>query len=239
MTTTTAPLTENRFVSGEYVRAARDLPVEGRAIVVNTGTRPAWTSLEPRRPLPAFSSTILVDTTVSWAESLVVLKVDDEAGPTAEIVDEPEWVRLGDVVGEHIGPGTPFPVDTPLWKGPQDVLDVVEFDPGQALGGGPSGPRAFELRANLWFAPAGTDCGIHVLHDFIEVHTQVVGVGRMQKFRDQDHATLVEDVVMGEGYTTPVPFCGRTDEGGFVYPWHQYRADTDCVWLALEYHQLP
>jgi hypothetical protein len=22
----------------------------------------------------------------------------------------------------------------------------------------------------------------------------------------------------------------------FIYPWHQYYADTDCIWLAIEYH---
>ncbi|MDX3376575.1 hypothetical protein PV390_19455 [Streptomyces sp. ME02-6991-2A] len=34
--------------------------------------------------------------------------------------------------------------------------------------------------------------------------------------------------------------CGRTAgaDGSFQYPWHQYRADTDCVWLAVEYHRV-
>lgn len=234
----TVPLTANRFVSGEYVKAPRDLPIPGRAIVVNTHPSPAWTALEPRRPLPGFSSTVLVDGTVSSAESVLVLRTADHAGPLADITGEPGWVRLGDVVGEHVGPGRPFDRATPLWRGPQDRLDTVTFDPGLATGGPPVGDRRFALLANLWFAPANTDCGIHVLHDFLEVHTQVLGVGRMQKFRDQDHATLAEDVVMGEGYTTPVPFCGLGEDPRFVYPWHQYRADTDCVWLALEYHLL-
>lgn len=228
----------NRFVSGEYFEAPRDLKIPGRAIVVNTHPSPAWTALEPRRPLPGFSSTILVDGVVSSADSVLVLTVDEHAGPLSTIVDEPGWVRLGDVVGGHVGPGRPFDRATPLWRGPQDRLDTVTFDPGLATGGPATGQRRFALLANLWFAPAGTDCGIHVLHDFLEVHTQVLGVGRMQKFRDQDHATLAEDVVMGEGYTTPVPFCGLNADGGFSYPWHQYRADTDCVWLALEYHLL-
>jgi hypothetical protein len=247
----TVELTENRFVRGSYIRQPRDLPIEGRAIVVNTGTVPAYPSPAPRRPLPPFSSTILIDTTIATAESVLILRPGDGAAGAAgagageipadlaAITHEPGWVRLGDVVGEHSGPGRPFPPETPLWRGPQDRLDVLEFDPGALLGAAPTGPCRFDLRVNLWFAPAGTDCGIHVVHPFIEVHTQVFGTGRMQKFHRQDHATGYEDVVMSPGYTTPVPFCAPAPGGDWVYPWHQYRADTDCVWLALEYHARP
>jgi hypothetical protein len=58
----------------------------------------------------------------------------------------------------------------------------------------------------------------------------------MQKFQTQNAATLYEDVRMSAGYTTPVPFCSIQDADRFLYPWHQYYADTDCIWLALEYH---
>jgi hypothetical protein len=43
---------------------------------------------------------------------------------------------------------------------------------------------------------------------------------------------------MGPGYTTPDPFCGTAPDGTFDYPWHQYRAESDCVWLAIEYHAM-
>ena len=58
----------------------------------------------------------------------------------------------------------------------------------------------------------------------------------MQKFNAQDHATLYHDEMMSPGYTTSVPFCRVTDPHTFVYPWHQYYADTDCIWMAVEYH---
>lgn len=88
---------------------------------------------------------------------------------------------------------------------------------------------------NLWFAPAGTDCGLHDRHPFLEVHTQVQGTGRMQTFRAEDHATLRQDVLMSPGHTHD-PFCDLGPDGAFRYPWHQYRADTDSLWLAVEYH---
>jgi hypothetical protein len=86
------------------------------------------------------------------------------------------------------------------------------------------------VNVNLWFASSGTDCGIHNRHSFIEVHTQIMGIGRMQKFAANDQSTLFEDIYMAPG-TTHEPFCGKD----YLYPWHQYYADTDCIWLAVEY----
>jgi hypothetical protein len=41
---------------------------------------------------------------------------------------------------------------------------------------------------------------------------------------------------MSPGYMTPVPFCSVEENTRFIYPWHQYYADTDCIRLAIEYH---
>ena len=88
----------------------------------------------------------------------------------------------------------------------------------------------------MWVAPSQTHCFIHNKHDFIEIHSQIFGHGRMQKFKAQDYATLYEEIPMSPGYTTPLPFCHIKDNRTFVYPWHQYYTETDCIWLAIEYH---
>ena len=231
------------FVQATLVLDAKDYPVEGRAIVVNTGVTDAFVAESPRKSIPALSSTTLVDTRVEQADALVLLRPSGDAD-MAEIVREDGWSLLGDLLGEAAPEPAgvrPFPRETPLWKSPQDEAGCVVFDPAHLLKetGSPRSRRAFLTKVNLWFAPAGTDCAIHNLHDFVEVHTQVHGLGRMQKFRAQDHSTLYEDVLMSPGYTTPDPFCRTAADGGFTYPWHQYRADTDCIWLAVEYHALP
>lgn len=160
---------------------------------------------------------------------MLLLRVRDEPG-MAGIVTEPGWHHFADLL-----PG--FPRDTGLYRGPRDRIGTVEFDPAVALGEDhPIGVRRFDVWVNLWFAPAGTDCGLHDTHEFVEIHSQVHGYGRMQKFWANDHAALYEDVLMSPGHTPPVPFCRTRPGGGFTYPWHQYRADTDCVWLAVEYH---
>ncbi|MFI6108925.1 hypothetical protein [Streptomyces sp. NPDC051310] len=227
-------------VEATLVRNARDHRIHGTAIVVNTGISAVPLAETPRTSIPALSSAILADTVIERADTLVLLRVHDDGG-MAGITGEPGWALLGDLFGEDAAPGDglPFPRETPLWKSPQDDAGTVTFDAAHLLKEipEPAAPETFDIKVNLWYAPAGTDCFIHNQHDFIEVHTQVHGIGRMQKFREQDHRTLYQDVVMSPGYTTPDPFCSTGPDGTYVYPWHQYRADTDCVWLAVEYHR--
>ncbi|MEZ7007349.1 hypothetical protein [Streptomyces sp. AD55] len=230
-------------VTATVVRDVAEYRVDGRAIVVNCGTRDAYVDAAPRRPIPPLTSTIVVDSTIGPAGLLIVLHVRDETGGTlAGITAEPGWELLGEAIGDDPGTtgGLPFDRKTPLWRGPQDTVGQVAFDPAHLLRetATPGAPQPFEVRANLWFAPAGTDCFIHRLHDFVEVHTQVAGLGRMQKFAAQDHTTLYQDIPMSPGHTTADPFCSLGPDGSFTYPWHQYYADTDCVWLAIEYHRV-
>lgn len=220
-----------RHIGAELVTRVRNLAVSDRVIAVNTGTAPAVLAQEPQKAIAPLSSAVLCDTSVQRADTLLLLRVGDRdlRGLTAE----PGWQLLADL----LGPAS-FPADTELWRSPQDDAGRVSFVPEELLGEDRPGPaRDFRVLVNLWFAPAGTDCRIHRIHEFIEVHTQVHGFGRMQKFREPDHGTLHQDVALSPG-ATHEPFCATGPGGTFVYPWHQYRADTDCVWLAVEYHEV-
>ncbi|WP_030688618.1 hypothetical protein [Streptomyces sp. NRRL B-1347] len=239
--------TELNF-SGPHVQAtlvtnARHYAVDGTAIVVNPQPRQVALSHSPRTAIPPLSSTILRDTRIEEADTLILLRTDLDT-PVSAITAEPGWQLLADLLppttSTSADTGTaPFPRHTPLYKSPQDHAGTVRFDPAHLLKETeqPTRPQDFQVKVNLWYAPAGTDCHIHNKHDFIEVHTQVHGLGRMQKFTAQDHTRLYEDLRMSPGYTTPDPFCATRPDGSYHYPWHQYYADTDCVWLAVEYHR--
>ncbi len=95
----------------------------------------------------------------------------------------------------------------------------------------------YQVKLNLWFSPPDTHCGIHNIHEFLEIHTQIYGTGKMQKFHDNSYETMYEDVVLSPGQTHS-PFAVVTKDGSFRYPWHQYYAETDCIWLAVEYHEI-
>jgi hypothetical protein len=231
-----------KHVAAEVVENVRELHLDGSVIVVNTGMTDVLVGETPRKPIPPLCSAVLTGTRIERADTLVMLRTGPDTGSAAAgITTEPGWSLLGDLLGDDADTtgGLPFDRGTPLWRSRQDTVGRVSFAPARLLRGTSAqvAEEAFEVRVNLWFAPAGTDCFIHDRHDFIEVHTQVIGNGRMQKFKDQDHRTRYEDLLMSPGYTTPDPFCVIRPDGSFHYPWHQYRADTDCVWLAVEYHR--
>ena len=129
-----------------------------------------------------------------------------------------------------------FPRGTPLYISSQDDLGEVHLDPYADFtrkSSAAASPRRYRLKLNLWYTPEETNCGIHTGHEFLEVHTQVLGTGHMQKFRENNADTLYEDVPMLPGYTHD-PFFTLASDGSFSYPWHRYYADTDCIWMAIE-----
>lgn len=227
-------------VQARLVLNVRDFPVDGRAIVVNLGTEPAAIPEEPPMTIPPMSATTLNGSRVAYADSLAVLRADESA-TVSQIVTEPGWAKYSDIVGKET-PGGWFPPEIPLWRSIVDQGPTVTFDPAAVLGGTSTGrgPVPFRIRLNLWFAPAGTACGIHNTHGFVETHVGVLGSGRVLRFRSEDPASWYEDVPLPPG-AEHQPFCVAGAPGqqpDFVYPHHEYRADTDTVWLAVEYHRV-
>jgi hypothetical protein len=206
-------------------------PVEqklaGRAIVVNLGSADAQIHGEPSTALPPLQSCIIIDAEIS-GQILAVIQVLDEMSLISDA--RAGWQDFYASRGAAAG-------HPELLRSPQRTVATVEMDRSAALHQPDltCDKALFDVRLNLWFSPAGTACGIHNEHDFIEVHTQLVGVGRMQKFRTKHYLTNYEDHLMCVGNTNPATFC-RDRGGEFSYPWHQYFADTDCIWMAIEYH---
>ncbi|MCA5923098.1 hypothetical protein [Curtobacterium oceanosedimentum] len=214
---------DSELASAVVLREVVEFPITERTVVVNLAQTDAFTGTAQLGPLPPLSSTNLVSGTVT-GELLLAITAHD-------VGDQEQQARA---IGwqDFYGDGGPV-----LLKSPQDTIGTVTLDRRTVLHQPALDPQpeAFVVKANLWFSPAGTDCGIHNVHPFIEVHTQITGTGRMQKFDDKRHDTIYEDQQLSPGTTNPIPFCIDLD-GEFTYPWHQYRADSDCIWLALEYH---
>lgn len=218
------------YIDAKYIENVENYPIQNRTIVINPQASEARLNEIPTSIIPAFSSTILKETTIQKAESLLLLEVF-ETHNISKIIFEPYWDLLGNLIEG-------FPKDTPLWRSPIDEAGIVELAPYLMTKQSSTlhHKEKFTVKVNLWFAPSNTDCAIHNQHDFIEIHTQIFGQGRMQKFKVKAFDSLYEDMLMSPGYTTSVPFCQVQEDQQYVYPWHQYYADTDCIWLAIEYH---
>ncbi|MDP5220218.1 hypothetical protein Q5Y75_23790 [Ruegeria sp. 2205SS24-7] len=119
-------------------------------------------------------------------------------------------------------------------------------------------PTAFEVRAEerlrgiehymspkVWVGQVGLtlyhaasvplNVGLHRDHPFCpvpgfrEVHTQIMGIGKMQQCRERDIATLYLEEPMAPGSTHRPMY----DEHG-NFPWHQFETITPSVFMAVE-----
>jgi hypothetical protein len=207
----------NPWIESVLVSAMHDMPLED-AILVNLSPRALrYRAGKDHATIPPWKSAVLKGCTI-------------ESGEMAALLQVRERMNVGGVAlgWDWYGSRNPqFPRGTPLYISPQDEVGVVQLDSAS--------PDRYRLRLNVWYTPEQTDCGIHRVHDFLEVHTQILGTGHMQKFRENNPETLYENVPMPPGFTHD-PFFVTGDDGSFRYPWHRYYAETDCIWMAVELH---
>lgn len=216
-------------ITGCYYHHINNLVVDDTAIVVNVGNVPAVIAGEPIKSIAPQQSTILQNTHILSGEHLIVVKVLQRENLGC-IIFQDGWKTAYELFGERLK-------NVALWRSPLEEIASISLNPYH-LTATPSKQNvevAYSIKVNLWFASEHTDCAIHNQHDFIEFHTQITGLGRMQKFTESSKSSLYEDQLMAEGHTHKI-FCSATDERSYHYPWHQYYADTDCVWMVIELH---
>ena len=195
-----------KFLTLEYLEQVKDLRVDNEIIVLNAGNSDI--SIEGKALAP-WTSSIYSAVKIPQAEKLFLITLHTKflklSGFEYAWQIMQTWTHVYDILP------LPHLKETKLWRSNKERIGRKEY--------------------NLWFAVAGTNCGIHNEHAFRELHTQIFGIGRMQKFHERDILTKYQDVFMGPGHTHK-PFY---DAKG-TYPWHQYLADTDCIWLATEFY---
>jgi hypothetical protein len=219
----------NNWIESVLVSGVHEMPVED-AIVVNLSAAALHYAAGGDH-----------GTILPW-RSTMLRRCTLKEGERAALIHMRQRTNLGGVAlgWESYGHRNPqFPRGTPLYISTQDDIGEVELDP-IAFNGQHSltaSPLRYRVKLNLWYTPEETDCVIHTGHQFLEVHTQVLGTGHMQKFRENNPDTLYEDVAMCPGLTHD-PFFVVGNDRSFSYPWHRYYAETDCIWMAIELHRL-
>lgn len=152
-------------------------------------------SLSPRKAAIIRSNTIVAKASAAQTPSdggpsaplhLAFIRTSSPRNLANALTDSKVWQSYT-VAGcwpEGVGP-------YPLWMSTRaEITNLnLSFDPWKASNqqtppGG--GKRAYDIHTNLWWLPAMSDAAVHHCHytNFLEIHTQLMGVGRMQKFID-------------------------------------------------------
>ncbi len=215
-------------LGAELIENAEDYVADG--IVVNLSPETIYVAGDVDTPVHPWRSVTLYGQVIRKAQRLAVLKVLNLENLGA--VSLRGWTWFGAIFAG-------FPRQTPLYMSSIDTVGVVAEDPRAFTREAPLREKLqqFEIQLKCWWSPNETDCFIHNEHPFLEVHTQIHGLGRMQKFRERSADTHYEDVVMAPGFTHEA-FCIVTGPQEWTYPWHRYYTDTESIWLAVELHPL-
>jgi hypothetical protein len=195
------------FFSVRYLLEVEERKVGPKSIVVNLSPQP----LRIREQSLAFFRSVVVTDTSLREVRRCLLVVDFERYGDAQGLFEgikKTWVLAYEATHEERHKGVA------LWRSPKDRLGNVEV--------------------NMCYADTvPLKVGLHRLHwggqTFREVHTQIVGYGKMQQCREQDVETLYLEEALAPGATHQPMY----DEQG-NYPWHQYETITPGVFMPIE-----
>jgi hypothetical protein len=197
------------FFSLELVEDEQRLPVLSKTIVVNLSVNPI--TIEKQK-LAEFQSNYVMGTDLVNVDQAILIRnlrpdlseqeLCDQVGecwPSAYQVRKEERLRN---VGQYMSPKE--------WVGQQGFTFYYS-------------------------ATVPLNVGLHRDHSFCpvpgyrEVHTQIVGLGKMQQCLSKDLSSLYFEELMAPG-NTHRPMYNQNGE----YPWHQYETITPSVFLAIE-----
>ena len=183
--------------------------IDGRAIVLNLAETPVQIMEQELAPL---TSVIVQDCTLKVVQHIAVIEGFDAFTDEAAFLEQ---VRA-------------------TWP---SAFDVRQEERLRGIGHYMS-PKVWVGQFGFTFYHSATvplNVGLHKDHDFCpvpgfrEVHTQIVGFGKMQQCRERDICTLYLEEPMAPG-TTHRPMYDAIGN----YPWHQFETTTPSIFMAVE-----
>ncbi len=195
------------FFSVKYLLDEKDYTVGKKSIVFNLARKGIGIK---HQALSFFRSTVVTNMMITDVERCFVIE-DFERNTDHEALFEAikkKWTLVYEATKAERHKGVQ------LWRSPKIRLGNTEV--------------------NMCFAEGiPLNVGLHKTHwggkPFREVHTQILGFGRMQQYAEQDLATLYREDPMAPGCTHEPMY----DED-CIYPWHQYETTTKAIFMATE-----
>lgn len=183
--------------------------IGGKTITLNLGCMPIRIR---EQKLESLQSAILKDTEIHDVEHAVLIERFADRGNEDALLAEVRntWSTAYQVRGEDRLRGVEHYMSPKVWVGQVGFTFYYSA----------SVPLNLGLHRDHAFCP---------VPGFREVHTQIVGFGKMQQCRERDLDTLYLEEPMAPG-TTHRPMYDA--EGN--YPWHQFETITPSIFMAVE-----
>lgn len=196
------------FFPIDYLENESSYYVAGRCIVFNLSDAPVMIN---DRALGFFQSTVVSDMEIQAAERAMVIRRFNDYPDEELLFTEVKkiWTLAYDATHEERHKGVQ------LWRSPKIKLGNVAVNMCYAG----SVPLKVGLHCEHWGGPP-----------IKEVHVQIVGLGRMQQYRENDLSTLYREDSMAPG-GAHLPMYDEQIQ----YPWHQYETSTKSIFMAVEF----
>lgn len=197
------------FFSIRLIADEPSVAISDKVIVLNMSEHPIAIQ---EQALQHLQSAIVVDTTLHDIEhAIIVDRFADHADEEALFTAVKEtWPSAYDIRKEERLRGVSHYMSPKVWVG---NIGLTMYHSGSV-------PLNVGLHRDHAFCP---------VPGFREVHTQIVGFGKMQQCREKDINSLYLEESMAPG-TTHRPMYDA--EGN--YPWHQYETITPSIFMAVE-----
>lgn len=197
------------FFTVRLVKDEASFQIFERSILLNLAEKPIRVQ---DQKIDYLNSAILTNTSVQAAEYCVIIERFDERSDQNSLFEEVRktWPSAWDVRKEARLKGVSHYMSPKVWVG--------------------------QLGLSMYHsASVPLNVGLHKFHDFCpvpgfrEVHTQIVGFGKMQQCIEQDLQTLYLEEPMAPGSTHRPMYDAQGN-----YPWHQYETITPSIFMAVE-----
>ena len=197
------------FFTVRVLRGEESYPIGGKTIFLNLSENPVHVR---EQNIGALQSVVLVDTLAESITHAVVIEGYADHGDDDALMAQirGKWPSAFDVRGEERLRGIEHYMSPKVWLG--------QF--GFTIYHSASVPLNVGLHQEHAFCP---------VPGFREVHTQIIGFGKMQQCRERDVDTLYLEEPMAPG-TTHRPMYDADGN----YPWHQFETITPSVFMAVE-----
>ena len=189
------------FYTIKFIDNEKQYKIDDTSVAINLG---ASSVVVKDRPLAYLKSAIVRNVVINDIQRALVIEGYEKKGADTELFSkiQKQWPLMYDITQEERFKGVP------ARRSPKEKVENIELC--------------------LFFVAARTDVGLHKQHNHLEVHTQLLGYGKMQKFEEKNYDTLYQEEILAPG-NTHEPFYNEEN----VYPWHQYQSISDAIYLYV------